>query len=193
MRYTPQLVMGAVIFGVPLAMLAGVIGIAAFGRGTVHVVAPEDAGMTVQLDGEPPVAVNPGEHRLLGAGSGAHQLVVTVGGVRTEERFELRSGLSEVFVGAPSRCYAMLDITGLAYSRGIVDRLTDESSGPRVVEAFRGEAIPQRRPIHTWVFSDTDLPDKLRNGQRAVRPLEIDCADVDLPKEELAVKMISED
>jgi len=143
-----------------------------FGDGTLHVVAPSDGGLTVEVDGRS-VRVGQGEHGKIPVKHGKHHVKVQIDGNEPLEFADVpfRNGFSEEVVPVdPDQCFVELEVSDAFYGAG--DKL------PTVRN--RHPAQPFALASSTYLRAK-ELPSSVDEGSAVALLVPMHCDDSKLP------------
>lgn len=144
-----------------------------FGDGTLHVVAPSDGALSVEIDGHA-VRVERGEHGKIPVKHGKHHVKVRVDGSDPVEFADVpfRNGFSEEVVPVdPDQCFVELEVSDAFYGAG--DKL------PTVRTRHLG-AQPFSLASSTYLRAK-ELPSSVDEGSTVALLVPMHCDDAQLP------------
>ncbi len=178
------------LLGVAAAALAAYVGVRAVLHrpGELHVLAPGDRRVSVDIDGALAGRIPAGRHDAFPVSRGTHVVDITLGGGRETVSYAFRvpSGLWEgVAPSSAEQCLAQLEVSGAFYEGA---RIRDGMLPlPRLVDRFRGGA--GGRGVVTAggavYFAVEELPAEVTEGAEVYLVLEIPCDLMDAPERDV--------
>ncbi len=139
--------------------------------GSLHLLAPRDAELRVQLDGGPVVVLQAGMHTELKVKRGPHVVSLQARGEETTQTFETSGGYWQAFLSVePNQCFVLLDVTGSHYGSVLADGTMPL---PRLEQRYTPQLVRVSWPNDVF-FDLADLPSASKYQVKLVAQLTCD-------------------